>query len=111
MRSTWCGVRSRPSRLGSSPSRPSNSSISGVISRSLPFDMPFTIALFDLSGTIIKDVPRGLADADLFQLRPLPRKRLFPISLQAAADFVPEIFGRGHGTCELGHLGIQVVMI
>src|ERR1035437_3317086 len=95
--STRSGVCTRPSRFGSSPRRPNNSPISGAI------DSPpaggfiiLTTALFDFIGSHFKDVPRGLADANLLQLRPLARKHLFPISFQPAADLQPEIFRRRH---------------
>ena len=45
-----------------------------------------TTALVDFIGSHFKDVPRGLADADLLQLRPFAWKHLFPIPLQPAAD-------------------------
>src|ERR1035437_8818336 len=99
--STRSGVRTRPSRFGSSPKRPSNSSISGAID-SFPAGgfIILTTALFDFIGSHFKDVPRGLADANLIQLRPIARKHLFPISFQPAADLQPEILGRRY---QCGH--------
>src|SRR4029077_12402263 len=114
--STRSGVRSRPSRFGSSPRRPSNSSTRGAIDSS-PFDgsIILTTALVDFIGSHFKDVPRGLADADLLQFRPLARKHLFPIPFQPAADLEAKIFrGRDHhrhATGKRGDFEVQVPVV
>src|SRR5579871_3062114 len=110
--STRCGVRSRPSRFGSSPSRPSRSSIKGAIGASsgLGF-MILTTALFDFICTDFEDVSSGLSDADFLQLRPLARKHFFPISLQPPANLETKIFRGRHRFAEGIHFRIQVAMV
>src|SRR6516225_6051986 len=89
--STRRGVRTRPLRLGSSPSRSSTSSISGAIGFASTFGLiTFTTALFDFIGSNFKDVPRRLSDAHFFQLRPLARKHLPPIPLEPPANLATQ---------------------
>src|ERR1039458_7641456 len=90
--STRSGVCNSPSRRGSSPNRIRTSLMSGAMLGSSGFGcITFTTALFDFIGPNLKDVPRRFGDADLLQLRPLARKRLFPMRLQTPADLDPQV--------------------
>src|ERR1035438_10238654 len=110
--STRSGVRARPSRFGSSPKRPNISSTSGAIDSSpVCGSIILTTALFDFIGSHFKDVPRRLADANLLQLRPLPRKHLLPIPFQPAADLKPQILRRRHHTGKRRHFLVQVAVV
>src|SRR5215467_14381880 len=107
--STRTGVRSRPSRLGSSPRRLINSSISGA--NDSPSGGGFiilTTALFDFIGSDFKDVSRRLADADFLQFRPFAGKHFFPISLQSSADLETEILRGGDHMRECLDFRIEV---
>src|ERR1035437_8196991 len=110
--STRSGVCTRPSRFGSSPKRPNISSMRGAIDSSPACGFTIlTTALFDFIGSHFKDVPRGLTDANLLQLRPLVRKHLFPISFQPAADLEPQIFRGGHDARKHRDFPVQVVVV
>src|SRR6266850_6928078 len=98
-RSAWptrVGVRTSPSRSGSSPNCTSISFTRGASDSSPLGGMTFTTALFDFIGPYFKDVPRGLRDADLFQLRPRARESFSPIPFQPPADFHPQVLRGGH---------------
>src|ERR1019366_2058546 len=110
--STRCGVRARPSRFGSSPSRPNISSTSGASDCSpIGGFIIFTTALFDFIASHFKDVPRRLADADSLQLRPLARKHLFPIPFQPAADLNSQILRSWYRVRKHRHFPIQILVI
>src|SRR5471030_2808570 len=105
-------MRARPSRRGSSPNRASISRISGAMVCSCGFGLiTFTTALFDFIGSHLKDVARGLFDADLLQLRPVARKHFFPMLLQSAADLEPKILRGGHYPREHRHFDVQIAMV
>src|ERR1041385_604067 len=110
--STRCGVRSRPSRLGSSPRRSNRSSISGAIGFASALGLiTLTTALLDFICANFKDVPWRLADSDPFQFWPLAWKHLFPTPFQPTPDLVPQILRRGHYLRKYRHFRIQIAMI
>src|SRR6185436_20501500 len=90
--STRSGVRTRPSRRGSSPMLANNSLTRGAMLPSPCFAcITFTTALLDFIGLDFKDVPRGFRDANLFQLRPLAGEHGAPLQLHAPADLESQV--------------------
>src|SRR5215472_15533613 len=73
--------------------------------------MTFTTALFDFIGSYFKDVPCGLRDADLLQLRPFARKSGGPVAFQAPADLAPQVFRGRHRIPENLCLRVQVAVV
>src|SRR4051812_12217481 len=106
--STRSGVRCKPSRCGSSPSREIISLTREAIS--WPFG-GITLTLVDFIGINFKDVPCRLADAIFPQLRPPPRNLFFPFPLHPAENLVPKIPRRGPPGRKTRHFHIQIPMI
>src|SRR5437763_6652624 len=93
--STRSGVRSSPSRFGSSPSAARISSTIGAMFFSADFDcITFTTALLDFICFDLERVLWRLANADPLQLRPLSRERRAPVSFQPPADLARQVLRR-----------------
>src|SRR5215472_13266449 len=112
--STRSGVRSKPSREGSSPTAVSMCRTSGTIDTAGAFGVKtFTVALFFICNTCLnfKDVAGRLQDAHSFQLWSRIGEHTWPRLAQPPIDHHAEVLGGGHQMLEFGDFFVQIAVI